>query len=427
MNQSESAPPAQSIRDQTFFWDRLRALSTGILETAFTTFLLLIAIRQFNAGPAAKAILACSFQGGMLFTPAIVTLVAKSHLSGARAASLILLASAACLAVAILFPSLPVYLIGTATGMVLASLVIPLLTQIYQDNYGASERGTLFTRAAVVRIGSCAAFAYVGGWLLEQDMANAPVLLFVFVCAQVFAAICVGNFPARSGSSAVPVNAKGKVNVWHALHFVRDDALFRRTLISWMFMGMGMLMIVPLRVEYLVNPKYKLGLTPVMVAFIMNIAPSLIRFFFSPMWGRLFDRLNFFTLRIILNGFLSVSMLFFFHSRNVPMLLFATVLFGIGTAGGDVAWNLWVTKVAKPEHVGDYMSVHLLFNGVRGLIAPFLGFYATQFLPIQWVTYGAIAFMLTGCLVIVPEARHLFQKRPGKPIVANIGGGSLGG
>lgn len=427
MNDPAAAPSVQAIRDQTFFWDRLRALSTGILETAFTTFLLLIAIQQYDAGPTAKAILACAFQGGMLFTPAIVTLVAKSHLSGARAASLILLASAACMALPILIPSQAVYLFGMAAAMILASLVIPLLTQIYQDNYASWERGTLFTRAAVVRIGSCAGFAYLGGWLLEQDMANAPIVLLVFVIAQIFAAYCVGKFPARPGSTAVPVNAKGKVNVWHALHFVRDDHLFRRTLISWMFMGMGMLMIVPLRVEYLVNPKYALGLTPVMVAFIMNIGPNLIRFFFSPMWGRLFDRLNFFALRVILNGFLAVSMLLFFHSKNVTMLLISTVLFGIGTAGGDVAWNLWVTKVAKPENVGDYMSVHLLFNGIRGLIAPFLGFHATQYLPIQWVTYLAIAFMVTGCLIIVPEARHLFQKRPGKPVVANIGGGSLGG
>jgi MFS family permease len=423
----EAVAAAKNIRDRTFFWDRWRMISTGIQETAFTTFVLLIAIQQFNAGPASKAILACAFPAGMLLTPALVTLVARSHLSGAQAASRLLLAAAGCLLVPVFVPLATVFLVAMSAGMVLSSLVIPLFTQIYQDNYGASERGTLFTRAAVVRIASAAAFAYLGGWLLEQGMsANARWVLLILAVSAVFAAFCVSRFPSKRGAQAVPLNEKGKVNVWHALSYVKTDALFRRTLCSWMLMGMGMLMIVPLRVEYLANPKYSLGLTPVMVAFIMNIAPNLVRFFFSPMWGRLFDQLNFFALRVMLNGILAVSMLFFFHSRNVWMLLFATLLFGIGTAGGDVAWNLWVTKVAKPEHVGEYMSVHLLFNGIRGLIAPFLGFYGTQYLPIQWVVYLAIAFMIGGCVIIVPEARHLREKRPGKPVVANIGGGSMG-
>ena len=40
-----------------------------------------------------------------------------------------------------------------------------------------------------------------------------------------------------------------------ALGYAKQDRLFRRVLISWMLLGFGNLMMLPLRVEYLANPK----------------------------------------------------------------------------------------------------------------------------------------------------------------------------
>jgi hypothetical protein len=54
--------------------------------------------------------------------------------------------------------------------------------------------------------------------------------------------------------------------------------------------------------------------------------------------------------------------------------MLAAITFGIATAGGDLAWTLWVTKVAPPARVADYMSVHTFFTGLRGLAAPLVGF-----------------------------------------------------
>ena len=40
------------------------------------------------------------------------------------------------------------------------------------------------------------------------------------------------------------------------------------------------------------------------------------------------------------------------------------VFFGVSSAGADLAWGLWVTKFAPPEHVAGYMSVRTCFTGV---------------------------------------------------------------
>ena len=44
----------------TFRWERWRAVTAGILESAGSTFLLLIAVRWFEAGATAKALIAAS-------------------------------------------------------------------------------------------------------------------------------------------------------------------------------------------------------------------------------------------------------------------------------------------------------------------------------------------------------------------------------
>jgi hypothetical protein len=49
-------------------------------------------------------------------------------------------------------------------------------------------------------------------------------------------------------------------------------------------------------------------------------------------------------------------------------------LWGMANAGGNVTWALWVTKLAPKHAVAEYMSVHTFLTGMRGLVAPALGF-----------------------------------------------------
>ena len=52
----------------TFLYERLRAASQGVLETAGATFLLLIAVQGLHAGPVAKALVASGGSLGLLLS-----------------------------------------------------------------------------------------------------------------------------------------------------------------------------------------------------------------------------------------------------------------------------------------------------------------------------------------------------------------------
>ena len=161
-----------------------------------------------------------------------------------------------------------------------------------------------------------------------------------------------------------------------------------------MLMGFANLTMLPLRVEYLANPKYHLGLSVGRIAFLTGVIPNLARLVLSPIWGHLFDQMNFFSLRITLNVGFAVGILAFFMSDSLTGMVCGAIIYGISNAGGDVAWSLWVTKFAPQERVADYMAVHTFLTGVRGVMAPLFAFYLVSQVSVTtlaWLSAGATA------------------------------------
>lgn len=385
---------------RTFFYEFWRAGTAGILETAATTFLLLIAVRGFQAGALAKALVAGGGSVGLLLSPAVVSWVTASRWTTSRAASHILALGAASFCLASALPSLPVFVLCSVFAMTTSSSVIPLLTQIYQENYPETERGRLFSKTVMVRIAVAAGFGKVAGDALSGHIHQFPLLLLVFGSALALAAFCISRCPGR------PIQSDGGAHPLRALRYVKIDPLFRRTLICWMLMGFANLMMLPLRVEYLANPKYGWHVTVGMIALLTAVVPNLARLVMSPVWGYLFDHMNFFSLRVMLNIGFAAGILSFFLSNSLTGMVSGAIIFGISNAGGDVAWSLWVTKIAPPERVADYMSGHTFLTGIRGLLAPLCAFYLVAHeVPMGLLGVASTLLILIATLLLIPEMK----------------------
>jgi hypothetical protein len=286
----------------TYRYERLRAVSAGIVDTAGSTFLLLIAVRWFETGATAKALIASGASTGLLVSPLVLSFVSHRQLPGAKAAAGIFVMGSIAFTLAALFPVLPVFIIAGMIGMASATVAIPLLTQVYQENYPREKRGRLFSRTFIVRIASIILFGKFAGDYLSRNLEGFPYILGSFAVAFALAAVCMWKIPSR------PIcNDRGS-HPFRALRFVREDALFRRTLTSWMILGFANLMMLPLRVEYLANPEYGLLLPVATIALLTEVIPNVARLCFSQVWGWLFDHINFFVLRAVLNiGFASAE------------------------------------------------------------------------------------------------------------------------
>src|SRR5882757_3291797 len=322
----------------TYRYEKSRAFAAGILEAAATIFLLLIAVRWFEAGPYAKALVAGGGSVGLLLSPWLVLRVESAGWPVAKAAARLAALGAISFAMMAIFPLLPVFVLGSIVSLTTISAAIPLMTQIYQENYPESERGKLFSRTMILRIGATALFSDLAGRLLSNHISRFRYLLLVFVGASGFAAYCLSRCPSR------PLSDSGGTHPFHAFRFLRQDRIFRQTIISWMFLGFATLMMAPLRVEYLANRRYGVRvhgdvLTAGTVALITGVIPNVARLILNPIWGWLFDRMNFFVLRITLNFGFMLGIVSFFTTGSLVGLVIGAILFGISNAGADVAWS----------------------------------------------------------------------------------------
>ena len=401
-------------RQITYRYERWRALTVGILETASGTFLLLIAVRWFNATPMLKALVASGGSVGLLLTPLVVYFVGRWQWPAAQSAARVLWFGSGCLALAALAPVLPVYVPCAVLGAAASAAVIPLLTQMYQENYGDRERGRLFSRAFMIRIATAAACSKLAGEALTGNLGAFPVLLLVFALALAAGGFCLSRCPSH------PLAVDGGAHPLRGMRFVREDALFRRTLICWMLMGFANLMMLPLRIEYLANPKYDLKLTVGMIAVLTGVIPNVARLILSPVWGWLFDRMNFFALRMTLNVGFALGTLTFFTSGSHRGLVAAAIIYGVSAAGGDVAWSLWVTKFAPPERVADYMSVHTFLTGVRGVLAPVVAFAVVAHASLVTMALISAGLTLLATLMLMPEIKFGRRARPTGVLVEEV-------
>jgi MFS family permease len=396
------------LQRRTYALERARAVVNGIVESAGSIFLMLIAVRHFHAGETAKGILATGGAAGNLLGPFVVAWVAKAGLPVAQGASLLLRIGGLGFLAAAFFPAWTVFAGGSLLALVTLMAVVPLVTQIYQDNYPDHKRGRLFARTVMVRIVSTAVFSYLAGRLLDADMGWFRGLLLLYALLFWTNAWLLSRYPSR------PLPREEGGHPLRSLRYLGTDRLFRWTLVSWMFMGFGNLMMIPLRVEYLANPAYGFHLSEAAVAILVGVIPNVTRLVLNPLWGFLFDRLNFFVMRFVLNLMFLTGILSFFLSDSLAGLVAGALFFGMAISGGDLAWSLWVTKIAPPHLVADYMSVHTFFTGIRGVLAPFAAFYLLGYLEMGQVVWISGGLILVASLLLTPEMRSLRRRRPGE-------------
>jgi MFS family permease len=403
---------AEDRKRTTFRNECLRAVGSGVLETAATTFVMLVAVKYFAASREMKSFATVNDKVGLLLSPLVVLGVVALRMRAAKAAAVLMAVGAVGFAIAALAPHVTTLVFGSLLGMTCAAAAIPLTTQIYQDNYPAAERGKLFSRQLTIRIAAAVGFGALAASLLDGPrLGYFPWLMAAYAGAMALSAWTLFRTP----SSPLADPGREARNPFYALRFVRDDRTFRNTLIAWMCIGLANLMMQALRVDYLANhEKYHvtlngLPLSAIWITLLTDVAPNAARLGMSPIWGRYFDRVNFFVLRIAINIGFGIAIVTFFLGDSYAGHLAGALIWGISIAGGDLCWSLWVTKLAPPHRVAHYMSVHTFLTGARGIAAPFLVFYLVDAVGLVGLAIITSILIAAACAVLVPE---VLAKRP---------------
>jgi hypothetical protein len=403
--------PTHGPARRTFLFDTLKAIPGGCVETLGLTFSILIAVRVFEAGQWAKASLVAAPSFGLLLSLFVVQFVRRSGISVNVGVALIWAVSAVSLAVAALGgQSFPVFFAALLMALVNITLGTPLMSQIYRKHYPDQSRGRLFATTGVVRKLSALVVAAFFGWLLRNDLGHFRWLLATYSAGCFFMALCV------LGMNRVHLQRARQVRLFGAFGHVRRDAPFRKLLISWMILGLGNLLCFSLFVEYVSNPDYGFELDEFSIGFITGSIPEIMFLVFVVAWGVVFDRVNFFLVRLLINALFIIGILFYFLGGGVWALAVGIGIHGIARAGGSIAWSLWVTKFAEGDHVAEYMSVHTFLCGLRGVLAPFVAFPLAREIGPELVGLIGATLIAVASLLIWPSVRLGRSGRDALPV-----------
>lgn len=386
---------------RTYRYDRLKSPFYGILESGWQSFALVIAIRQFEAPEALKAFIAGAGPMGFLLTPATLFLAARLRARPSSACAATFGLSAILLGGAAAAGNLWVFAACSVASMMAAVQQGPLMLQIYAENYPDNSRGSRLATPFILVALASISFSVLGGRMLDADIGHFRWIYAIMLLSALAAAAFVARIPAS------PLSTEHVGNPWQNFSLVWKDRFFGYVLGSWMVLGIGNLIAMPIRVEYLANPDYGVNANNTTIALLITVVPSATRIVCTKLWGRLFDRLHFVTMRNLLNSCFLVSIGLFFFTTNTVLLAVAMGFQGIAMGGGKIFWSLWVTKIAPREKASSYMTIHMALTGFRGTLAPFLGYWI--------LSRSAPTAVAITSLVLVVVAILLFEGVRGHP------------
>ncbi len=388
----------KDLSQRTFRLDLFRCSLNGILEVGFNVFVILIAIRFLDASQSFKSLLAAGSAFGFFLMPWTSKLSAILQKPVTHIAGFIMLICSLSLIFCSQVESILPYTVCLLVAQISLSQMPGLMIHVYSSNYNSSNRGRSVSWNFIFASSIGMIFSYLFGVFLDQYGIHYHFLFLGMGLLALSSSVVLFFIPSTKLE-----NSKSSSNLLGGLSYIYKDRLFGKMLLGWMLMGLGVIMTIPLRIEYVAGGS-GMGMNNKQIAILFGIS-MLSGVLTSRIWGKLFDQISFVPYRMSLNLFLLFSIIIFFSSTTFWGLAVGAILGGVATGGASIAWSLWVMKIAPDGRETDYMGAHVFMTGIRGALAPFLGYFVLELVGFKGVTYCSSFLILVSVLIFLSEIK----------------------
>ena len=388
----------KDLSQRTFRLDLFRCSLNGILEVGFNVFVILIAIRFLDASQSFKSLLAAGSAFGFFLMPWTSKLSAILQKPVTHIAGFIMLICSLSLIFCSQVESILPYTVCLLVAQISLSQMPGLMIHVYSSNYNSSNRGRSVSWHFIFASSIGMIFSYLFGVVLDQYGIHYHFLFLGMGLLALSSSVVLFFIPSTKLE-----NSKSSSNLLGGLSYIYKDRLFGKMLLGWMLMGLGVIMTIPLRIEYVAGGS-GMGMNNKQIAILFGIS-MLSGVLTSRIWGKLFDQISFVPYRMSLNLFLLFSIIIFFSSTTFWGLAVGAILGGVATGGASIAWSLWVMKIAPDGRETDYMGAHVFMTGIRGALAPFLGYFVLELVGFKGVTYCSSFLILVSVLIFLSEIK----------------------
>lgn len=389
------ADEPDSVERITYFWDRFRAISGGINDAVFSTFLLLIAIRVFEASPLQKSLVSGALWAGIFLLPVFLWVASYFRLRCNIACTIYTSITGVFFTLSIFAPTTETFIAGVVVSMIVGVQGYTLLTRILAENYPAHSRGK---RVGTVVMLSGIVFTVASQWfgyLLDKDLEN-----YIWILASAAGAY----FSASYFYSKMPSPRLSKPTSrfpYHTIGLLWRDKNFGRVALCWALIEFGNLMMVPIRMEYVANGQYGINLSNTQITWLIAIVPLAFALVTSRTWGRIFDRLRVESVQALMAGSLVLSIGMFFTTDQFAWMLVAMAMAGVSMGAQKILNQLWITKLVDKDQVADYVSAFSILNGARGLMAPVFAYWLLACITPPMVGLAGVGILLSGTISLL--------------------------
>lgn len=285
------------------------------------------------------------------------------------------------------------------------SILIPAQNSIYQKNIHSSRRAKVYGYTISLGMLVSVAVTFVAGRILDLHEQHFRWILVATGVAGFISSALLSMIKLQEPIIEGPC-VKEKINlrkmltdpIKRTLTLMKRNKAFAAFERDFSIYGMGFIMMQPIIPIYMVD-KLQLSYTNNFLA--KGILSQIGMLVLSPLIGKLHDRLHPFRFIAASFALLMVFPLLFVLSSlwagesvlAVIIVFIAYTIFGIAMAGVNLSWNMSSIFFAGNEDASMYQSVHVTMTGIRGLIAPVLGFSLLKILGLNSVFFVAAGFL----------------------------------
>ncbi len=302
------------------------------------------------------------------------------------------------------------------------SLLIPAQNSIFQKNIKVTRRARVFGYTMSLGMLVSVLFTYGAGRLLDINELSFRWILIAtgfcgFISCAVLSLIRIQDPSEPRDCPKIQWRKQLFDPIKNTLELLKKNKPFAAFERSFSIYGMGFIMMQPIIPIYLVD-KLHLSYTSNFLA--KGVLSQVGMLFLSPLIGKIHDRMHPFKFISRSFALLMVFPLLFISSTlwigtgvwPVVIVFVSYFIFGVAMTAVNVAWNMGSIFFAGEEDASIYQSVHVTMTGIRGLIAPVLGFTLLKLLGITAVFLVAAGFL--GLASLISWRDHQVMSRQSK-------------
>lgn len=305
------------------------------------------------------------------------------------------------------------YLIVQSIFMLSASVMIPVMNTIWQNNYTDRVRGRLYGIGITIQTVMVIMVSFATGRLLDV---NADWFRIIFAIAGIAGFIEMGIWSQLKIEGEVElVNQVKRPHrsiqriFSESMRILKLNPEFMRFEGSFMLYGFAFMCIIPVIPIYLVD-NLNLSYTDATMA---KVTIANVGLLLSPLFGYILDKMT--PMRFVMIACLFLAMFPIFliaASKHLILVYVAFGFWGVGMAMINLAWNLSSIFFAGKDEAAPLQGAHASLVGIRGLLGPVLGYLIMRFFSINAVFILSSGLFIAGAIgMIMHDLDHKRKRR----------------